>query len=125
MIQKIVRDIDGNVITERPIGEIEIIRPPFKCVIKREGQENHELGNRVVVLCTPYIIDNSMVCEFNSYFFEEEIWCLNKVRKGACKRFLDNVWNGAFAQAEKYFNDECDRYEHLLFEREQALKNAE
>ena len=42
MIQKIVKDTEGNVITERPIGEIEIIRPPFRCIIKRDGQEDAE-----------------------------------------------------------------------------------
>lgn len=41
------------------------------------------------------------------------------------KTFCDITWRGAFAQAEKYFNDECDKYERLLFEREQALKNAD
>lgn len=40
MIRKIVRDTEGNIITERPIGEIEIIRPPFRCIIKRNGQED-------------------------------------------------------------------------------------
>lgn len=33
MIQKIIRDTDGNVITEKPIGEIEIIRPPLDVLL--------------------------------------------------------------------------------------------
>lgn len=55
MIQKIIRDTDGNVITEKPVGEIEIIRPPFRCIIKREGQEDAEKGNRIVVRCSVLI----------------------------------------------------------------------
>lgn len=65
MIQKIIRDTDGNVITERPVGEIEIIRPPFRCIIKRNGQENPDKGNRVSVRCTPSTIANMEVSRFS------------------------------------------------------------
>lgn len=125
MIQKIIRDTDGNVITEKPIGEIEIIRPPFKCVIKRNGQESPEKGNRVIVQLVPFVFNDSMVCEFNISFFRLGTKYINKNKKGVAELFWDNTWKGAFEQAESYFNAECIKYERLLFERDQALKNAE
>ena len=54
MIRKIVRDTEGNIITERPIGEIEIIRPPFRCIIKRNGQEDAKKGNRAYSGAYPF-----------------------------------------------------------------------
>ena len=129
MIQKIVKDTEGNVITERPIGEIEIIRPPFRCIIKRDGQEDAEKGNRVVVRCLVLILANSKIHKFKSYLWGRNAFYWHNrvhiINNFITKTFCDITWGGAFALAEKYFNDECDKYEHLLFEREQALKNAE
>lgn len=129
MIQKIIRDTEGYIITERPIGEIEIIRPPFRCIIKREGQEDAEKGNRVVVRCSVLILGNSNIHKFksdlwgrNAAYWNSRVHLINNFMT---KTFRDTTWGEAFVQAEKYFNEECDKYEHFLFEREQALKNAE
>ena len=129
MIKKIVRDTEGNVITERPIGEIEIIRSPFRCIITREGQENAEKGNRVIARCSVLILANSKIHKFkldlwghNAAYWNSRVHLINNF---IVKTFCDITWRGAFVQAENYFNAECDKYEHLLFEREQVLKNAE
>lgn len=129
MIQKIIRDTEGNLIAERPIGEIEIIRPPFRCVIKRNGQEKPEKGNQVVVECSPLVCEDSEVYEFSVVLwrFTAKVWNDRKcnLRNTVKENFSGNTWKEAFEKAEKYFNDVCDKYEHLLFERDQALKNAE
>ena len=129
MIRKIVRDTEGNIITERPIGEIEIIRPPFRCIIKRNGQEDAKKGNRVVVRCSVLILPNSKIHKFKLDLWGcKAIYWHNRVHiisNFITTTFCDITWGGAFGLAEKFFNDECDKYEHLLFESEQALKNAE
>lgn len=129
MIQKIIRDTEGNVITERPIGEIELIRPPFRCIIKRNGQEDPQKGNKVVVQCSPLVCEGTDVYEFDVVFwgFKAKVWNNKKsnIRNTVKKNIVGNTWKEAFEQAEFYFNEGCDQYERLLFEREQALKNAE
>lgn len=125
-MERIIRDTDGNVISERPIGEIEIIRPPFRCIIRRDGQESPEKGNGVSVRCIP-----STIVEMEVYRFSIVLWGASmgvwiagrRDYNGSC--FIGNTWKEAFEKAEIYFNEGCDNYERLVFERKQALKNAE
>lgn len=129
MIKKIVRDTEGNIITERPISEIEIIRPPFRCIIKRNGQEDPNKGNRVIVKCSFFTTESPIIRRFN--FDLWGIYCvvlngrIGKVTNFANRDFLSDTWKDAFEQAERCFCEGCDQYERLIFEREQALKNAE
>lgn len=129
MVEKIIRDIDGNVITEKPIGEVEIIRLPFRCVIKRNGQEDATKGNRVAVRCSLFTVKNSTIHKFNSVLWGFNVTWLNhrigRILNFANRDFFGDTWKDAFEQAENYFNDGCNKYEYLIHEREQALKNAE
>lgn len=123
-MKKIIKDLNENIITEMPIGSIEIIRPPFKCLITRKGQEDPEIGNRVIVTCIVTLFSESKIVPFNESIFGKYCRYWNDEYQKT-EDFIDTTWAKAFEQAEIYFKEECSRYERLVSERELFLKNAE
>lgn len=83
----------------------------------------------MIVKCSVLILANSKIHKFKSDLWGRNAAYWNSrvhiISNFITKTFRDTTWREAFVQAEQYFNEGCDKYECLLFEREQAFKNAE